>query len=52
MAPAVEQATDLRETSQTRRLPGWWFDEIAPSGVRGIDEPGALWGGHELTRLS
>lgn len=51
IAPAVEKAAGLRETSQTR-LPGWWFDETAPSGVRGIDEPGALWGGHELARLS
>jgi hypothetical protein len=49
IAPAVEQAASLRETTQTR-LPGWWFDATGPSGVRGVDEPGALWGGHELGR--
>lgn len=48
IAPAVEQAAGIDETTQTR-LPGWWFDKAAPAGARGVDEPGALWGGHELT---
>lgn len=51
IAPAVEQATCVHETTQTR-LPSWWFDRTGPSGVRGVNEPGALWGGHELTRRS
>lgn len=49
IAPAVEQAAGISDATQTR-LPDWWFGAAGPSGVRGVDEPGALWGGHDLAR--
>jgi hypothetical protein len=32
------------------RLPASWFAAEPPAGFRGIDRPGALWGGHALYR--
>ena len=34
------------------RLPVSWFVAEPPPGLRGIDQPGTLWGGHILTRLA
>ncbi|PWU50783.1 hypothetical protein DLJ47_23310 [Micromonospora sp. S4605] len=32
------------------RLPAAWFQEEPPAGLRGVEEPGALWGGYSLLR--
>ena len=32
------------------RLPGEWFLDEAPAGLRGVEEPNVLWGGYALMR--
>ena len=32
------------------RLPRQWFEGSEPIGVRGVKQPGVLWGGHALFR--